>query len=340
MKKSNVSLKDIAKKVGVSTATVSYVLSKDKSSKISEAVSEKVKKAAKELNYQPNQIAKSLKMGKTFTIGLIVADISNPFFAHIARIIEDEAAKLDYTVIFGSSDERAEKSLQLMRFLSNRQVDGFIIAPTEGSEEQINYLKEHNIPFVLIDRNFPSIPSNFVGINNYKAAHRAVTQLINSGNEKIGILAYSTSLNHMKQRVAGYRGALEDQGIPINEKWIKEIDFSQAKDQVTSAINEMLMGRERVKAIFFATNTLAVQGLKYIDELNYKVPKDVAIISFDEGEAFDFYYCPLSHIKQPLKEMGEKAVKLLIKNIDEPDMPHEEICLDEELVIRKSCNRE
>jgi len=323
----------------VSTATVSYVLSKDKGSKISEGLSKRVKKAAKELNYQPNQIAKSLKMGKTFTIGLIVADISNPFFAHIARIIEDEAAKLDYTVIFGSSDERAEKSLQLIRFLSNRQVDGFIIAPTEGSEDQIKYLKEHNIPFVLIDRNFPSITSNYVGINNYKAAHRAVTQLIDSGNEKIGILAYSTSLNHMKQRVAGYKAALEDQGIPINKKWIKEIEYSDAKEQVTSAIDEMLLERERVRAIFFATNTLAIHGLKYIDELNYKVPRDVAIISFDEGEAFDFYYCPLFHIKQPLKKMGEKAVKLLIKNIDTPDMAQKEICLEEELVVRKSCNR-
>lgn len=339
MKKSKVSLKDIAKKVGVSTATVSYVLSKDKESKVSVTVAEKVKKAAKELNYQPNQIAKSLKMGKTFTIGLIVADISNPFFAHIARIIEDEAAKLDYTVIFGSSDERAEKSWQLIRFLSNRQVDGFIIAPTEGSEEQIMYLKDHDIPFVLIDRNFPSIPSNYVGINNFKAAHKAVTRLISSGNEKIGILAYSTSLNHMRQRVAGYKRALEDKGLPINEGWIKEIDYSNAKEQVTSAIDEMLLGRERVKGIFFATNTLAVYGLKYIDELNYRIPRDVAIVSFDEGEAFDFFYCPLTHIKQPLKEMGEKAVKLLIKNIEEPERRVEELCLEEEFVIRKSCNR-
>ena len=149
-----VSLKDIAKKAGVSTATVSYVLSKKENSGISAEVSEKIKKIAEELDYRPNQIAKSLQSGKTLTIGLILADISNPFFAHIARIIEDEAKKHDYTVIFGSSDENASKSRDLIQFLTNRQVDGFIIAPAEDSEKDIKLLKKQNIPFVLIDRFF------------------------------------------------------------------------------------------------------------------------------------------------------------------------------------------
>ena len=117
--KKKVSLKDIAERVGVSTATVSYVLSKGKDSGVSEEVSKRVKQAAKELNYQPNQIAKSLKMGKTFTIGLVVADISNPFFAHIARIVEDEAAAKNYTVIFGSSDEKPKKMWRLLQYLRN-----------------------------------------------------------------------------------------------------------------------------------------------------------------------------------------------------------------------------
>src|SRR5690606_5499858 len=128
---------------------------------------------AAELNYQPNQIAKSLKSGKSFTIGLIVADISNPFFANIARTIEDEAKKDNYTVIFGSSDENAEKSKDLIDVLVKRQVDGFIIAPTENSETQIEYLIKANIPFVLIDRYFPGIESNYVVTDNHQAAYDA-----------------------------------------------------------------------------------------------------------------------------------------------------------------------
>lgn len=337
MKNKKVSLKDIAKEVGVSTATVSYVLSKGKDSKVSVAVSEKVKKVAKDLNYQPNQIAKSLKSGKTFTIGLIVADISNPFFAHIARIIEDEASKLNYTVIFGSSDEKHEKSWQLIQFLINRQVDGFIIAPTEGSEEQIKYLKEQDIPFVLIDRYFPDILTNYVAIDNYKAAYRAVSRLIETGNKEIGIIAYTTSLHHMRERVRGYQKAMSDNNLKIDEEWLNEINFSNIKEEVKEAIDSMLAGKKPVKAIFFATNTLAIYGLKHIARLNYKVPYDIAVLSFDEGEAFDFYYCPLTHVKQPLIDFGKHAVRILTNQISNPQLEEEQIFLDAELVIRKSC---
>lgn len=337
MKRKKTSLKDIAKKVGVSTATVSYVLSKGKESKVSEAVSKKVKEAAKELNYQPNQIAKSLKSGKTYTIGLIVADISNPFFSHIARIIEDEAAHLNYNVIFGSSDEKAEKSDNLIQFLINRQVDGFIIAPAEGSEKQIQALKDQDIPFVLIDRYFPEIPSNYVVIDNYKAAYQGVSRLIKTGNKKIAIIAYSTSLQHMCERVKGYKQALLENQLEYRENWVKEIDFTSIEGEMKTTLDEMLLSEEPIDAIFFATNTLAVHGLKYIDKLKLKVPNDVAIVSFDEGEAFDFYYCPLTYLKQPLGEFGKQSVRILTEHIANGELKQEHVQLDAELIIRKSC---
>ena len=339
MQKKKVSLKDIAKKVGVSIATVSYVLSKDKESKVSLAVAERVKKAARELNYQPNQIAKSLKSGKTFTIGLILADISNPFFAHIARIIEDEASKKGYTVIFGSSDEKAEKSWDLIQFLINRQVDGFIIAPTEGSQEQIKYLKDQNIPFVLIDRCFPELVTNYVILDNFKAAFEAVDRLVKTANKKIGIIAYATELQHMKERINGYYEAMHENEIEVKKEWLTQIDFFNIKDDIKSAIDEMLMDKNPVNAIFFTTNSLAVHGLKYLDELNYRVPQNIAIVSFDEGEAFDFYYCPLTHIKQPLQEIGRTAVKVLIEQILDPSLEEQQILMNATLIIRKSCDR-
>src|SRR5688500_6615893 len=155
--KKKTSLKDIASAVGVSTALVSYVLNNKKEGRIRKEVAEKIRTMAVELSYRPNQIAKSLKTNKTNTIGLIVADISKPFSSGLARIIEDEADTQGYTVIFGSSDEKAERCEKLIETLVNRQVDGLIIAPPADTAGQIIQLKKQQVPFVLVDRYFPEI---------------------------------------------------------------------------------------------------------------------------------------------------------------------------------------
>lgn len=335
-----VSLKDIAQKVGVSIALVSYVMNdKEKESRVSEEMAIKIRKAAKELNYQPNQIAKSLKSGKTFTIGLVLADIANPFFAQIARIIEDEAKKTNYTVIFGSSDENFSKSWDLINVLVSRQVDGFIIAPSEGSEEQIRYLQDNNIPFVLIDRYFPDIEANYVAIDNYKAAYNAVNHLAETGHKRIGILAYKTSLFHMQERRRGYQDALRDNNL-LSADLIREARHDNVIKDVEKAVDELMALDEPADALFFATNTLALNGLKYINKLKLKVPDDLAIISFDEGDAFDFYYCPLTYIQQPIAELGKKAVQTLMQIMVERPKEVEQINLETKLVVRESSKAE
>ncbi len=336
MKKKQVSLKDIANEVGVSIATVSYVLSDRKDSRVSQAMAKKIKEVAKTLNYQPNKIAQSLKSGKTNTIGLIVADISNPFFANIARIIEDEATNLNYTVIFGSSDEKAEKSLHLIDFLSSRQVDGFIIVPSEGSDNQIIQLKQQNIPLVLIDRYFPNISTNYVVIDNFEASSKVIKELIVSGYERIGMIAYSNPLFHMRERIRGYKETIQNHFDNRVSSNLVEIDFNDSENQIRTGIDSLLARENPIEAIFFATNTLAILGLKYIDELSLRVPNDIAIVSFDEGEAFDFYYCPLTHIRQPLDEIGKKAVQVLTQQIAQPDIGEKQICLEADLIKGKS----
>src|SRR5690606_10679836 len=215
--KKKVSLKDIAQAAGVSTALVSYVLNnKEKEARVGKEIAIKIREIAKELNYQPNQLAISLKSGKSQTIGLIVADISNPFFGNIARTIEDEAKKNNYTVIFGSSDENPEKSWDLINVLIKRQVDGFIIAPAQNSETQIEYLEAQNIPLVLIDRYFPEINTNFVATDNYQAAYTAVSHLVETGHKRIGMIAYQNKLIHMEERKRGYSAALKDNGLLTN----------------------------------------------------------------------------------------------------------------------------
>ncbi|MER3376219.1 MAG: substrate-binding domain-containing protein [Allomuricauda sp.] len=334
--KKKTSLKDIAKEAGVSIATVSYVLSKQENSGVSQEVSDRIKDIAKRLNYRPNQIAKSLQSGKSQTVGLIVADISNPFFAQIARIVEDEAKKYGYTVIFGSSDEKATKSHDLIKFLLNRQVDGFIITPTEGSEGQIELLKEQNIPFVLIDRYFPSIDTNYVAIDNYKAAFDATKKLMENGNKRIGMVAYSTELNHMKERIQGHKDAL-GKGI-YDESLLQEVAFERIVENIPKAINNLVKGNEPVDAIFFATNTLGVIGLKYLNELKLQVPDDIAVIVFDESEVFHFFYCPLTYVKQPLSDLAKKAVTVLLNHIKNPNAKLDKVKLNAQLVIGNSSN--
>ncbi|HTH82522.1 MAG TPA: LacI family DNA-binding transcriptional regulator [Mucilaginibacter sp.] len=340
MIKKRPSMKDIAREANVSVALVSYVLNgKEKESRVGKEVSLKIKRIAKELNYEPNYLAKSLRSGKTQTLGLILADISNPFFANIARIVEDEARHNGYTVVIGSSDESALKSSNLMDVLINRQVDGFIIISSEKSEKQISYLIDKNIPFVLLDRYFPELQTNQVSIDHYRSAFDAGKHLADNGYRRIGFIAYQSKLHHMQERVKGYTESLKDTGLAFNKKWLQKINIHHIEDEIKTAIDVMIAGDDRVDAIIFATYSLAVNGLKYIDKLGLKIPKDIAIVSFGQAEGFDLYYCPITYIWQPMDELGKNAVDILIKKIRDPKQEIKQILLESKLMARESSER-
>jgi LacI family transcriptional regulator len=309
-----VSMKDIAEKVGVSTALVSYVLNGlEKEKRVGTEVVKKIQAAAKELKYKPNQIARSLRKGSTSTIGLVVADISNPFFGQLARVIEDEAAKFGYTVIFGSSDEDCYKSETLIDTLLNRQVDGIILTPSEGCVEQVKALVASGLPVVLIDRYITEISTNYVVLDNYMATYNAVKCFISKGYNKINMIAYDSSLIHMKERIRGYVEAMNDNGLE-KETVVKKVRFSHMKSDMERFMNELLSNKE-TNALLFATNALSINGLYSIRKQNIKVPEELAIIGFDGHEAFDFFQSPLTYIQQPLEDMGKESVKILIDQI-------------------------
>ncbi|QRQ99528.1 LacI family DNA-binding transcriptional regulator [Dyadobacter sandarakinus] len=332
-----VSLKDIAQKAGVSTALVSYVLNgKEKETRVGETIARKIREIARELNYQPNHLAKSLRSGRTHTIGLIIADISNPFFANIARVVEDEAKQNGYTVIIGSCDENADKSWDLLNVLINRQVDGFIIVSCEGSENQVHYLKERSLPFVLLDRHFPDIQTDFVATNNFKASYDAGIHLIRGGYERVGLIAYKSEMYHMVERIRGYRHALADHRIDFNPSWLKEVKFETMEQEVKVAIDEVLALDHRVEALIFATYGLAINGLKYINELRLKVPSDLAIVSFGQAEVFDLYYCPITYLRQPLEMLGKTSVEYLLKKLKNPEEGMKQILMEAKLIARDS----
>ena len=329
-----VSLKDIAKKAGVSAALVSYVLNDQKTDRINKETAAKIKEIALKLNYRGNFIAKSLKTRKTFILGLIVADISNPFFSSLARIIEDEAEKNGYTVIIGSSDENTERSKKLIDVLLDHQVEGFIIAPTEGSETQIIQLQKTKIPFVLVDRMFPRLKTSFVIIDNYQAAYKATSHIINTGRRRIGLVTFKTRLHNLTERKKGFIDALSSNTIGLNKKWIKEISIHDPEQQVKKAIDELLTLPSPVNAILFTNNILSTTGLIYINSLTVKVPADISIVSFDQSAASDLFYAPITHIKQPLQDLGQIATSALLDMISSDKTVT--ITLKAELVIRKS----
>lgn len=330
-----VSLKDIAQRVGVSTTLVSYVLNNQKENRIRKDVAQKIREVAQELNYRTNQIAKSLKTRKTFTLGLIVADIANPFSSSLARIIEDEANQHDYTVIFGSSDENPLKSRKLIDTLMKRQVDGLIIAAPQEAESQIADLQRHHVPFVLIDRYFPDLKTSYVALDNCDAAYGAVVHLIDQGYRRIGLITLQSGLYHMNERKRGYLAALKDRNLTFDKTWLKEVPEAIVKTETEKVIDELLTGSQPVEALFFTNNTVALHGLKHIQSLRLRVPDELAIVCFDETDALDLFSTPITHIRQPLQEIGQQATRILLENIDKSNKVTQ-VNLKAELIIKES----
>ena len=334
--KNRVKLKDIAMELGVSTALVSYVINnREREGRVGKEIAQKIRETAKRLNYQPHYIARSLRNKKTNTIGLVVADISNPFFANLARIIEDEASRNNYTVIIGSSDEDPGKMEKVLDFLTSRQVDGFIIVPTEGSYKTICSLKQNNIPFVLIDRCFENISTNYVIIDNFKASLDAIQYLLGKGYKKVGVIAYKSTLSHFKDRVNGYRRALKNFAIEPDDNLIRKVNYYKLEHEIKKAISALIK-KEKVEALYFITNTLALEGLKCIFSMGIRIPDELDIMAFDHSEAYHFFQYPIPHINQPIREMGIEAVKLLVDQIENKVKKINKIYLEASLEVEPS----
>ncbi|GAB3414439.1 LacI family DNA-binding transcriptional regulator [Niabella aquatica] len=333
-KTGKISLKDIAREVGVSAALVSYVLNNRFENRISKEVADKIRKTAKKLQYQPNQIAKSLKTRRTFTIGLVVADIANPFSSSLARIIEDEGAKYGYTVIFGSSDEDINRFEKLIHTFLNRQVDGLILLPPEGAEEQITRLKNIHFPFVIVDRYFPKIDAHYVNVNNVKAAYDAVKLLIDNGKKRIGLINYKTELYHLNDRTKGYTRALKEAKITPDKSLVKKVGIDNDPAEIIRAVASLLSA-PAADAILFASNRIAVHALMYLQQQSIAIPASLQVIAFDEQEVFDFYQPQVTFVKQPMLQLGQIATDLLIDSITKNKM-EQQVFIPAEIVKRGS----
>lgn len=332
-----VSLKTIANELGVSSATVSLVLNgKDKNGRVSKEMSKKILAKAAELNYVPNILAKGLKAGKSKTIGLIIADISNIFFGAIALNIQNYAHERGYTVLIGNTNENINEMENMIEFLYARQIDGLIITPTENSQYLLNKIISNNLPLVLVDRIFPEINVNSVTINNYDISYKSTEQLIKKGCKNIGVVTYKQDHFHINERKQGVINALKDSGI-YNEDNIESVSYHNLKDDVTGSIARLLKRNPRIDGIFFTTNSISINGVKSLIKNNINIQEDIQIMCFDENDAFYILPYTVPFIKQPIAEIARNAVDLLIEQIDSKsnDEP-KNIVLDAELVLNEN----
>lgn len=327
-----VSLKVIAKALGVSAATVSLVLNgKNKNGRVSDEMSKKIIDKAAELNYIPNSLAKGLKMGHSKSIGLIVADISNVFFGTLALHIQNYAEKEGYTVIIGNTNEKLEEMEKMINFLGSRQVDGLIITPAEGSESLIELVLESKRPLVLVDRCFPELDVPSVLINNYEVCYLSTLRLIGQGYQNPVFLTYKQDQFHTNERKRGFMEAMKNASI-FDSNNIKEVSYSRLQEDMDKVIARLLKSKKKVDSIFFATNTISIAGVKSLLKHGIIIQKDIQLMCFDETDAINLFPFRVPFIKQPIEEMAKKALELLISQIENKENEARKLFLEAELI--------
>lgn len=308
------SIKDIANHLGISKTTVSWVLSgQSVQRKISVQTRDKVLDVARKLHYEPNFFARGLSSGVSKTIGLIVPDVENPFFARMARIIETEAEKQHYNVMYCSSEENPEKESRLIRVLSAKSVDGLILAPTHKAKAEVKKLIANHFPFVLVDRNIEGLNAHFVGTDNLEGARTLVEHMISQGNRKIGVITSVSDVSSVRNRLEGYRQALLNADIRPNPKFVCDVGYNNIPEMITQGIDSLL--KQRVEAIFFTANSLAIPGLKYLKKLRIKIPTTVSVGSFDDMDLMALHEPAITAVEQPVDTIAQMAVELLIRSI-------------------------
>ena len=332
------SLKDIAQQTGVSFTTVSIVLNGNgKERKISKRVIEEVTKVAEELNYRPNQYAKGLRTGRTNTLGLIVDDISNYFFGHLAKYVEEEAAKFGYTVMFCSSENNEGRARNVLGTLMDKHMDGYIIAPTIGMTNEIrHHLVEQNRPLVLIDRYIQDLSCSYVTIDNYKGAFDAVDYLIKQGYKNIALVTNDTEQIQLLERLEGYMAALRKNKVTYNPALVKKIPFKHNPAKVVKELEQFFVAQDAVDAVLFTSNNLGIPGLQSLNSLSIIVAARIGVICFDDHDLFRLGSPGITVVSQPIKTICKNAVQLLLNQIDGKQVQEEHVVLPPNMIIRDS----
>jgi LacI family transcriptional regulator len=333
----NISLKDVAKHAGVGLGTASRVLNNHPS--VSEEAKKLVLEAMKELNYEPNAIARSLKIKSTSTIGVIVPDITSAFFPEVVRGIEDAANVYQYNIMLCNTDLDHKKEKAALGMLSEKKVDGILFISNTVCEDTAEKFELMNIPVVLVATSHTkgsSLPS--VTIDNEKAAYDAVNYLCELGHKNIYMLAGEfDDPNAGVPRIEGYKKAMKDNGNIFNDSMIYEGDYNYKSGYAN--MMKILVLDKIPTAVFVASDIMAIGASKAILEKGLRIPEDISIMGFDGVEAAEFFYPSISTIIQPRYAMGAVAMSLLVKLMNKQPVEEKSLVLDYNLVERQSCKR-
>lgn len=327
-----ITIKDIAQEAGVSVTTVSRVLN-DKPD-VSTTTKKKIKKVIDKLGYNPNGIARGLVLKKTNTIGLIIPDISNPYFPEVARGIEDNAKKEGYSVIFCNTDNNKQAEIEAIELLKSKRVDGIILSLSISNKSQLEKLENDKIPVVQIDRNIPGSKISSVLINNFLSAYKATMYLIKLGHTKIAHITGEMETNTARERLFGYKKALQEAEIEYRVEWVLQGDYS--KESGFQQTNELLLMKEKPTAIFAANDLMALGAYEASFHYRLNIPDDISIIGHDNIDMAELIRPGLTTIAQPKYKLGELATQILIDEIEGRSNERQEIILNPELIIRKS----
>ncbi len=349
------SSKDVARQAGVSIATVSHVINGTRF--VTDETRQKVLDAIDALNYRPNAVARGLATNSTRKIGLVISEITNPFFTAAARGIEDAILDYRYSIILCNTDEDPEREEDGLHLLATQQIDGLIIAPTGVRCASLLALATSGVPVVQLDRSSPGLVAPLVGVNNEEGAYQAIRYLIGLGHRRIACLINLDVISTQSERLKGWEQALQEAGLPVDEALIVRADprfygvlpgaagslslvEPAAQRQKMPSAYEVLQGLlklpQRPSAIFVASNQLTLGTLYAFRECGLRCPEEISLISFDDHDWAPLFSPPLTVVRQPTYQLGQAAAQLLMQMINgEPvEVPPP---LQVELVARASC---
>ncbi|MFB5193538.1 LacI family DNA-binding transcriptional regulator [Neobacillus sp. KR4-4] len=324
---------DVAKKAGVSIATVSGVINNN--GKYSEKTKKKVLDVMKELKYYPSSVASSLSVKRTQSIGLIIPDISSPFYAEFARSVEDWADEKGYNIIICSTDYNEKKEKKYVSLLLRRRVDGIIITSGFNNVNLIKDLMEQKIPVVLVAYNIDSLQLNTVSVDDYRGGYQATAYLAEQGHKRIAII--TETVQSSAERIRGYQNALNDYHLVYDEKLKTE---SRATFEEGERQAEKLLDLEQPPTAIFAFNDiLAIGAMRAVHKRGLTIPDDISIIGFDNSVLATICSPTLTTMSQPLNDMGKETIESLLSEIEGTVTRKQRKLLLPELVERKSTGR-
>jgi LacI family transcriptional regulator len=328
----NITIKHVAEAAGVSTATVSRVLSGK--SPVSEEVRKRVLSAVESLEYRPNALARSLREETTKTLGLVVSNVMNPFFTAVARAVEDAASKKGYSVILCNADEDADKEDFYLEVLLQKRVDGLIISPARNKSRQLSGLVRAGVPVIFVDRSIEGLGIPAIRVDGRKAIEDLVEYFVRLGHERLAIVSGPPEVVTGAERLNAFLDSVRKRRVTIPEEYVRLGDFRRESGR--RAMRELLQLRQQPTAVLVVNNLMCLGALQAAREAGCRIPEDISIASFDDVTWFELMEPPITAIAQPTQELGVMAAQMLLEQLEEDRKP-ESRTLEAELVIRGSC---